>query len=96
MIENVSTGESVTHTFSSQSNALQELNAEWIVEDFSSGGSLVSFADFGTVTFTDAVATTSSGTQGPGDATLIDIEQNGEVLTSSSVTDTTVTVEYVG
>jgi hypothetical protein len=96
VVENVSKGTSVTHTFSSQSNALQELNAEWIVEDFSEGYSLVPFADFGTVTFTDATAIGSNGSIGPSGATLIDIEQDGEVLTSSSTTSTTVTVEYIG
>lgn len=96
VVENVSKGTSVTHTFSSQSKALQELNAEWIVEDFSEGYSLVPFADFGTVTFTDATAIGSNGSVGPSGATLIDIEQDGEVLTSSSTTSTTVTVEYIG
>ncbi|ROV95943.1 hypothetical protein VMCG_07942 [Cytospora schulzeri] len=96
VVENVSKGTSVTHTFTSQSNALEELNAEWIVEDFSEGYSLVPFADFGTVTFTGATATGSSGTVGPSGATLIDIEQDGEILTSSSTTSTSVTVEYIG
>ncbi|ROW09341.1 hypothetical protein VPNG_05818 [Cytospora leucostoma] len=96
VVENVTTGKTVTHSFSGQTYALEELNAEWIVEDFESGDSLVSFADFGTVTFTNAKATTSSGSVGPSGATLIDIEQDGEILTSSSVTDSTVTVEYIG
>lgn len=60
VVKNVTKGTSVTHTFTSQSAALQELNAEWIVEDFESGGALVPFADFGTVTFTGATATTGS------------------------------------
>ncbi|KUI62048.1 Aspergillopepsin-2 [Cytospora mali] len=96
VVKNVSKGTSVTHTFSSESNALEELNAEWIVEDFSEGDSLVPFADFGTVTFTGATATDSSGSVGPSGATLIDIKQDGEVLTSSSTTSTSVTVKYVG
>ena len=42
----------VTHTFSGESDgSLCEYNAEWIVEDFEEGDSLVEFADFGTVTF---------------------------------------------
>lgn len=94
-VKNVSKGTTVTHTFSGQSNALQELNAEWIVEDFSSGGSLVPFADFGSVTFTGASASTSSGSVGPSGATIIDIEQDGDVLTSVSTTSTSVTVTYV-
>jgi hypothetical protein len=52
VVKNVSTGKSVTHTFTSQTGTLCQTNAEWIVEDFESGGSLVPFADFGTVTFT--------------------------------------------
>lgn len=94
-VKNNSKGTSVTHTFSGQSQALQELNAEWIVEDFESGSSLVPFADFGTVTFTGASASGSSGTVGPSGATLIDIEQSGKVLTSVSTTSSSVTVTYV-
>ncbi|OSX62515.1 hypothetical protein POSPLADRAFT_1141136 [Postia placenta MAD-698-R-SB12] len=93
VIENVSTGQTVTQSLTS-SYALCEENAEWIVEDYEENGGLVSFADFGTVTFTDAVATTSSGTQGPSGATLIDIEQNGNVLTSASVSSSEVVVKY--
>lgn len=93
-VTNNSKGTTVTHTFSGQTYALQELNAEWIVEDFSDGG-LVPFADFGTVVFTGASATGSSGTVGPSGATLIDIEQNGKVLTSVSTTSSSVTVSYV-
>jgi hypothetical protein len=52
VIKNVTKGTTVTHSFSGQTDALCETNAEWIVEDFSSGNSLVPFADFGTVTFT--------------------------------------------
>jgi len=94
VIENVTTGKTVSKSITS-SSALCEENAEWIVEDYEEGDSLVPFANFGTVTFTDAVATTSSGTQGPGSATLIDIEQNNKVLTSVSVTSSEVTVKYV-
>lgn len=95
VVENVSTGKTVTETFTNESNALEELNAEWIVEDFEEGDSLVPFADFGTVTFTSASAKGSSGTVGPSGATLIDIEQNGKVLTTVSTTSSSVTVTYV-
>ncbi|PIL36482.1 hypothetical protein GSI_00171 [Ganoderma sinense ZZ0214-1] len=94
-ITNVSTGKTVSHTFSGQPS-LCEYDAEWIVEDFSSGGGLVPFANFGTVTFTGASATTNSGSSvGPSGSTLIDIEQSGKVLTSVSTTSSTVTVSYV-
>lgn len=96
VVKNVSKGTSVTHTFTGQSRALQELNAEWIVEDFSEGNSLVPFANFGTVTFTGASATTGSGSVTPAGATLIDIQQSGKVLTSSSVSGSTVKVTYTG
>ncbi|ETS73149.1 hypothetical protein PFICI_15094 [Pestalotiopsis fici W106-1] len=97
VVSNKSTGKSVTHTFSGQTKALQELNAEWIVEDFSSGSSLVPFADFGSVTFTNAQATTSSGTVGVTGAEIIDIKQSNKVLTDVSLDSSTqVTVSYIG
>jgi len=87
VVENVSTGVTVTHTFSNEGSlgSLCETNAEWIVEDYESGSSLVAFADFGAVTFTGASASTSSGTVGTTGATIIDIEQSGKILTSCSV-----------
>ncbi|GKZ17822.1 aspergillopepsin-2 [Aspergillus brasiliensis] len=94
-IENVSTGKSVTHSFTGGVDGdLCEYNAEWIVEDFEEDGSLVPFADFGTVTFTSASATKDGSSVGPEDATIIDIEQS-EVLTSVSVTSSEVIVKYV-
>ncbi|KAK6220571.1 hypothetical protein LQW54_002016 [Pestalotiopsis sp. IQ-011] len=97
VIENVTKGTTVTHSFSGETDTLCETNAEWIVEDFSSGNSLVPFADFGTVTFTDASATTSSGTVGVSDATIIDIKQSNEVLTECSTSgSSTVICTYTG
>ncbi|EPT01947.1 hypothetical protein FOMPIDRAFT_1119172 [Fomitopsis schrenkii] len=93
VIENLTTGKTVTQDITS-SSALCEENAEWIVEDYEEGDSLVPFADFGTVTFTGASATTSSGSIGPSGATLIDIEQDS-VLTSVSVSGSDVTIKYV-
>ncbi|RDX46350.1 aspergillopepsin [Lentinus brumalis] len=95
-IKNNTKGKTVSHTFSGQP-ALCEYNAEWIVEDFESGGSLVPFANFGTVTFTGASAgLVSGGTAGPSGSTLIDIEQNNKVLTSVSTGSSSVTVSYTG
>jgi len=87
VVENVSKGETVTHTFKNEGSEgdLCEYNAEWIVEDYEEGNSLVSFADFGTVTFTGCSATDGSGTVGTTGATVIDIKQNNKVLTSCSV-----------
>lgn len=95
-IENLTTGQTVSHSFSGETaGSLCETNAEWIVEDFESGGSLVPFADFGTVDFTSAYATDSGSQVGPSGAQLIDIEQNSQVLTSVSITSSSVTVKYV-
>jgi hypothetical protein len=97
-IENISTGTTVTHTFSNEGSEgdLCEYNAEWIVEDYEEGSSLVKFADFGTVAFTGCAATDGSGNVGTTGATIIDIEQNNKVLTSCSVPSSSeVTCKYV-
>jgi len=94
VITNQSTGKTVTKSLTS-SSALCEQNAEWIVEDYEENGSLVPFANFGTVTFSSASATTSSGSIGPSGATIIDIEQSGKVLTSVTTGSSSVTVKYV-
>jgi len=94
VIENVSKGQTVSKSISS-SYALCEENAEWIVEDYEEGSSLVPLADWGTVTFTSAEATTNSGSVSPSGATIIDIEQNNKVLTSVTASSSEVTVKYV-
>lgn len=95
-VENVSTGKSVTHTFTGGVDGdLCEYNAEWIVEDFESNSSLVPFANFGTVTFENAEATSGKSTVGPSGATIMDIKQSNSVLTSSSVSGNSVTVKYI-
>lgn len=96
-VDNLTTKQSVTHTFGLGAQApLCEQNAEWIVEDFLQNGSQVPFANFGNVTFTNAQATDNGATVGPSGATIIDIQQNGKVLTSSSDTSNSVTVTYIG
>ncbi|KAI0050867.1 hypothetical protein FA95DRAFT_1486486 [Auriscalpium vulgare] len=94
VIENVTTGKTVKKSLTSTAPLCEE-NAEWIVEDYEEGSSLVPFANFGTVTFTDALATTSSGPVGPDGATLIDIRQNNVTLTSVSADSSSVTVSYI-
>jgi hypothetical protein len=101
-ITNNSNGQSVTHKFTSSetTSSLCETNAEWIVEDFtliSSSGqqSLAPFANFGTVTFTDAIAV-ENGNQvdASGANTISLVDGNGKVLASPSVQGSTVTVTY--
>lgn len=98
-IENLTTGQTVNQdlTAPDSSSALGGQNAEWIVEDFEENGSLVTLDNFGTVTFTSASAGLSSGDSvGTDGADLIDIEQNGEVLTSASTPSSSeVVVSYV-
>jgi hypothetical protein len=94
-LENLSTGQSVTHSFSGETDSLCEANAEWIVEDFSDGNSLVPFADFTTVTFTGASAVTDGNTVDTTGATIIDMRQNNRVLTSCSAGGDEVTCTYV-
>ncbi|KAJ5638256.1 hypothetical protein N7490_008135 [Penicillium lividum] len=96
VIENVTTGKSVTHTFSGGVDGdLCEYNAEWIVEDFEEDDALVPFADFGTVTFSSASATDGSSSVGPSGATIIDIESGNTVLTSVSTSSSSVVVKYL-
>ncbi|KAL5356937.1 peptidase A4 family-domain-containing protein [Aspergillus floccosus] len=95
-VENLTTGKTVTHTFTGGVDGnLCEYNAEWIVEDFEQNGSLVPFANFGTVTFSNAKATDAGSSVGPSGATLIDIQQSNKVLTSVSLGSSSVTVKYV-
>ncbi|MCJ1360579.1 MAG: hypothetical protein MMC33_010587 [Icmadophila ericetorum] len=96
-IVNHSNGESATVSVSS-SAALGGQNAEWIVEDYEEGSSLVPFANFGTVTFTSASAGDSAGgTVGTSSATIIEIENSsGQVITDVSIPNNgEVVVQYV-
>jgi len=95
VVENVSTGVTVTETFKGESSALGEISAEWIVEDYEEGSSLVSFADFGSVLFTAASAKTSAGTVGVTGSTLIDIEQNSILTSVSLPSSSEVLITYV-
>ncbi|KXG45674.1 Concanavalin A-like lectin/glucanases superfamily [Penicillium griseofulvum] len=96
VIKNLTTGKSVSHTFTGGVDGdLCEYNAEWIVEDYESGGQLVPFVDFGTVTFTNAKATKGGKSVGPSGSTLMDIKQSKVVLTKSSLTSNSVSVSYV-
>lgn len=72
-IENLTTGDTVTHTFTKETDELCEYNAEWIVEDFEEGGSLVTFADYGSVEFTDCEATQDGDTVDTSGSTIIDM-----------------------
>ncbi|KAI0637626.1 peptidase A4 family-domain-containing protein [Trametes polyzona] len=101
-IENETTGQKVSHVldappsppFSNPQLSLQTV--EWIVEDFYWYGQ-VPFADFGSVTFKDASATTSSGKSvGLTDGTIIDLVLSNKVRTEVTIEgESTATVKYL-
>ncbi|KAF8452561.1 peptidase G1 [Boletus edulis BED1] len=94
VVENLTNGQSATQQINS-TYALCGLSAEWIVEDFEdSNNKLVPFANFGEVTFSDAVAT-GAGTYTPHDATIVDISQDNKVLTSTRTNGSSLTVKYL-
>ncbi|KAF8557079.1 hypothetical protein OG21DRAFT_1596065 [Imleria badia] len=79
VIENLTTGKTVTKHLTS-SSALCEQNVEWIVEDFEENER---HSGPGGTTYT------------PSGDTIIDIKQNGKVLTSVTTSESTATVKYV-
>ena len=92
-IENLTNSERVSQNVTSVVPLCRE-NAEWIVEDYEEGDSIVPFANFSTVTFTNATAS-GNGTYTPSGATIVDIQQNNQVLTSISTNGSSVTIKYV-
>jgi hypothetical protein len=78
--------QSQTITFKDQV-ALCLQNAEWIVEDYSDLDGSRPFANFTTVTFVGALAEMVNSTKvGPAGAMIAEMEQNGKVLTSTTIT----------
>ncbi|KAJ6462195.1 peptidase A4 family-domain-containing protein [Mycena sanguinolenta] len=89
-IKNNSRGTSIVGTVSGGTR-VTGTSAEWILEDFESGSSLVAFAGFPTSTFTGS-AIRSGTSVSPSGATLIDLVQNSE-LCSATLSGTTVSVK---
>ncbi|OJJ51790.1 hypothetical protein ASPZODRAFT_467228 [Penicilliopsis zonata CBS 506.65] len=100
VIENRSSGVKATQTLSASAATatLGGQNAEWILEDFESNGTQVALADFNSVVFTGAVASTADGkTYGVSDATILEIKQNNKVLTQVTVdSDSELSIKYSG
>ncbi|KAI1321865.1 peptidase A4 family-domain-containing protein [Xylariaceae sp. FL0255] len=96
-LENLTSGKTVTHKFSGETqNKLCEYDAEWIVEDFEEGNSLVTFVDFTTVTFTGASAVKNGQSVGVTGAAILDIKQDSTVYTDCTTSgSSTVTCKYV-
>ncbi|KAL1994693.1 hypothetical protein VTN49DRAFT_2163 [Thermomyces lanuginosus] len=55
-VKNLANGDSSSHTFTKQFYLLFQTSAERIVEDFQSGPEMAPFANFDTISFTDAPA----------------------------------------
>jgi hypothetical protein len=94
-LTNLSTGQTVSNSFSRQTSKLCEVDAEWIVEDFSRGSNLVPFIDFTTVTFTGASAVSGGSTVDTTGGTVINIRQKGQVLTSCAGSGSKVSCTYI-
>ncbi|KAJ5496171.1 Concanavalin A-like lectin/glucanases superfamily [Penicillium fimorum] len=97
IIENKSSGQSVTKTLSapSASATLAGQNAEWIVEDFNSGNSMVPLANFGKIDFAGAQAEAGGAKYGVKNVAVLDIQQNGNVKAHVKLlSDTEFSVTY--
>ncbi|KAJ7057669.1 acid proteinase A [Mycena amicta] len=86
-IINNSRGTSIVGTVSGGTR-LSATSAEWILEDFESGSSLVAFAGFPSTTFTGSAVHSGSSVT-PAGSTLIDIVQSSE-LCSATLSGSTV------
>ncbi|CAI7649456.1 unnamed protein product [Penicillium crustosum] len=97
IIENKSSGQSVTKTLSAPSSSatLGGQNAEWIVEDFNAGNTMVPLVNFGQVDFTGAQAEAGGKRYGVNNAAVLDIQQNGDVKAHVEIrSDTEFSVSY--
>lgn len=101
-LTNNSTGQVVSFTYTDEYPALCEVNAEWIVEDFSvdytAPNELVPFADYGSVTFTDNSAVmdgiiTSDMSQSY-IINMISQSNSSDVISASTVNGNDITVVY--
>ncbi|TQV95583.1 peptidase A4 family protein [Cordyceps javanica] len=94
-IENLTTGRSAAHTFTDIPESLCLTDAEWIVEDFSSGNQPVAFADFGEMQFTDAYAEGANGKVSPQGSQIMEVTIDGEPHTSCSASAGGVDCKYI-
>lgn len=91
-LENLTTGASVHTPFDNMSESLCLTDAEWIIE---LGGGAESLANFGTWSFTDASATSGSGSSSAAGSIIYNIASNGQTITDCSASDSGVTCQYV-
>ncbi|KAL1864807.1 hypothetical protein Plec18167_009639 [Paecilomyces lecythidis] len=100
VVENLSQGTDIRHTWDTESPALCEATAEWIVEDFTdiSNGSdyLAPFADYNGLIFTDSSATANGEKVGVSDARPVNMVQNGNPVSEAVILGDQVFVTYTG
>ncbi|KAF8128745.1 peptidase G1 [Boletus edulis] len=90
--KNQSKNQTSSQTILSQ-HAFCSKSVGWFVQAYPN----TQLANFGTIAFKDAVATRNDGvTYRPLGATIYDIEQNGQNVTSVSVDENSVTIKYTG
>ncbi|KAF8138912.1 peptidase G1 [Boletus edulis] len=92
-VENLRNNQNANQTFNS-TEKLCGKTAEWVVESLVKGGPESPLANFGTVTFADFQAG-GGDESGPQNSSIVDIIENGKVLTSASVEDGSVLVKYL-
>jgi hypothetical protein len=106
ILDNLSTGQSVSHTFTSADAPpdapLCQKSVEWIVEDYNNSGGndtgIVASPDYGTITIRNASAQGSTGKVTPEGGELIELfdTRTSTVLSQCSTENEEVTCKYVG
>ncbi len=93
-LENLSTSQIVSQSFSGELSELCDRYADWIVEDFQNAGSLLPLVDFNLLTFQNVSATNTSGaTLGWEDVTILDIMNNGMMGSTCSLSESSSSVD---
>ncbi|KAK1239797.1 hypothetical protein MKX08_007239 [Trichoderma sp. CBMAI-0020] len=106
ILDNLSTGQSVSHIFTSAEAPLDaplcQKSIEWIVEDYNNSGGndtgIVASPDYGTITIRDALAQGSTGEVTPEGGELIELfdTRTSTVLSQCSIENEEVVCKYVG
>ncbi|KAG5919835.1 hypothetical protein E4U61_000534 [Claviceps capensis] len=96
-LENLTTGQKVSQNFPKAPVKLCGVTAEWIVEDFTANDHQVPFANFGSITFTNAIAKGDKGSVNPQDAEIYAIREKDaqSALTSCGARRGQVSCHYV-
>ncbi|KAG8214976.1 peptidase G1 [Butyriboletus roseoflavus] len=92
-VENLTNGQVASRPLNS-STPLCLQDVAWMVEDYTSNGVPVPLTNFSTVTFTNAVAT-GIQIRYPAGANTSDINQNGQVLTNTTIHGKSLSIQYI-